>query len=110
MNYNVFIEFKPKYSPVFRAKHLDTLDFQWSGKNEDGDFVMYNNVAEVVEDNGKMFIEWNGTRYNAYEFLDCDHLGSSFSMDSVSVYRDGVKIVGDDDIMRQHLNEGGTPT
>ena len=53
---------------------------------------MYNNIAEVIEDNGEMYIEWNGTRYNAYEFLYCDHLDGSFSMDSISVYRNGIKI------------------
>jgi hypothetical protein len=89
-----FIEFTPKYSTKFQAKHLDQLYFQWSGTNEDGDFVMYNNIAEVIicEDNGNMFIEWNGTRYNAYEFLHCDHLDGNFSMDSISVYRNGIKI------------------
>lgn len=84
---NNYIEFKPKYSPKFQAKHLDNLDFQWSGLDEDGEFKMYNNIAEVIEDNNEMYIEWNGTRYNAYEFLYCDHLDGSFSMDSVSVYR-----------------------
>jgi hypothetical protein len=87
-----YIEFKPKYSPKFQAKHLDNLHFQWSGNDEYGRFEMYNNIAQVIEDNGEMYIEWNGTRYNAYEFLYCDHLDGSFSMDSISVYRDGIKI------------------
>ena len=103
------IKFKPRYSPEFEAKHLDSLDFQWSGTNEDGEFVMYNNIAEVIEENGQMFIEWNGKRYPAYEFLQCDHLDGHFSMDAVSVFpRDAMFLR--DAIMQQHLNEGGTPT
>ena len=80
------IKFKPKYSPEFEAKHLDSLDFQWSGTyDEDGPFVMYNDIAEVIEENGQMFIEWNGKTYPAYEFLNCEHLDGDFSMDAVRV-------------------------
>ena len=89
---NNYIEFKPKYSAKFQAKHLDNLDFQWSGLDEDGEFRMYNNIAEVIEDNNEMYIEWNGTRYPAYHFLYCDHLDGGFSMDSVSVYRGSMKV------------------
>ena len=32
---NNYIEFTPKYSPKFQAKHLDNLDFQMSGTDED---------------------------------------------------------------------------
>lgn len=82
-----YIEFTPKYSPKFQAKHLDNLDFQMSGTDEDGEFRMYNGCAEVIEDENEMIVEWNGTRYGAYEFLYCDHMDGDFSMDSVSVYR-----------------------
>ena len=54
------IKFKPKYSPEFEAEHLDSLSFQWSGVDEDGYMHMYNNIAEVIEENGEMYIEWNG--------------------------------------------------
>ena len=84
---NNYIEFKPKYSPKFQAKHLDHLDFQWSGLDEDGKFKMYCDIAEVIEHNNVMYIEWNGTRYPAYHFLYCDHLDGNISMDSVRVYR-----------------------
>lgn len=84
---NNYIEFTPKYSPKFQAKHLDNLDFQMSGTDEDGEFKMYNDSAEVIEDENEMLIEWKGTRYNAYSFLYCDHMDGNFSMDSVSVYR-----------------------
>jgi hypothetical protein len=88
---NNYIEFKPKYSPKFQAKHLDHLDFQWSGTDEDGKFIMYCDTAEVIEENGEMFIAWNG-KYPAYHFLYCDHLDGDISMSSVSVYRGSVKV------------------
>jgi hypothetical protein len=84
---NNYIEFTPKYSPKFQAKHLDSLHFQWSGIDENGEWIMYNNIAGVIEEGNEMYIQWNGTRYNAYEFLYCDHLDGNFSMDSVRVYR-----------------------
>ena len=79
------IKFKPKYSPEFEAKHLDLLEFQWSGIDEDRYMHMYNDIAQVIEENGEMFIEWNGRKYPAYHFLHCDHLDSYFSMDAVRV-------------------------
>jgi hypothetical protein len=89
---NNYIEFKPKYSAKFQAKHLDHLDFQWSGTDEDGEFIMYCDIAEVIEENGEMFIAWNGRKYPAYHFLHCDHLDGDISMSSVSVYRGSVKV------------------
>ena len=89
------IKFKPKFSPEFEAEHLDTLDFQWSGVDEDGYQHMYCNIAQVIEENGEMFIEWNGRKYPAYHFLHCDHLDDYFSMDSVRVVKGGKYLTGD---------------
>jgi hypothetical protein len=50
------IRFKAKYSPEVELRHLDDIDFQWSGIDEDGQYTMYNNWAECLEEDGKMFI------------------------------------------------------
>jgi hypothetical protein len=31
------IRFKAKYSPEVELQHLDDIDFQWSGTDEDGE-------------------------------------------------------------------------
>lgn len=79
------IRFKAKYSPEVELRHLDDIDFQWSGIDEDGQYIMYNNCAECLEEDGKMFICWNGKMYTAYEFLYCDHLNGEICMDHVRV-------------------------
>lgn len=91
MNKNV-VRFKAKFSPEIEAQHLDSIDFQWSGIDEDGEYVMYNNCAEVLEEDGKMLICWNGKTYPAYEFLYCDHLDGEIMMDHVRVCTTNLKL------------------
>ena len=79
------IRFKANFSPEITASHMDTIAFQWAGKDEDGRFVMYNNWGQVIEKEGEMFIEWNGREYPAYYFLHCNHLDGDISMDHVRV-------------------------
>jgi hypothetical protein len=85
-DYNM-IKFKAKYSPTIELRHLDEIDFQWSGIDEEGEYIMYNNCAECLEEDGKMFVCWNGNRYPAHEFLYCDHLNGDINMDYVRVVK-----------------------
>lgn len=80
---NKIIKFKPLYSAEIELVLGDGFSFQCSGKDEDGNFVMHNNLAEVVEENGELKICYNGTRYNPYHFLYCDHLDGDISMDHI---------------------------
>lgn len=77
---NKIIKFKPLYSPEIELVLGDGFSFQWAGKDEDGEITMYNNSAEVVEENGELKISHNGTRYDPYHFLYCDHLDGDISM------------------------------
>ena len=79
------IIFKPRYSPEVELHYLDNFTFQWSGEDEDGEYIMYNNIAQVVEVNGELAIEWNGNIYPAMDFLTCWHLDGNISMDSVKL-------------------------
>jgi hypothetical protein len=77
------IKFKPTYSPEVELVLGDNFSFQWAGKDENDEFVMYNNFAEVTEKNGELKIAWNGYYFDPYHFLYCDHLDGQISMDSV---------------------------
>ena len=80
------IRFKARFSKKeIAARHLDNLLFQWSGVDEDGNHIMFNDLAQAIEDGGSMFIEWNGRRYPAYDFLNCNHLDGEIGMDYVRV-------------------------
>jgi len=77
------IKFKPKYSPEIELVLGDEFSFQRSGTDEDGEFVMYNDFAGVDEKNGELVICHNGTEYNPYHFLYCNHLSGKIQMDYI---------------------------
>lgn len=77
------IKFKPLYSPEIELVLGDGFSFQRAGKDEDGNLVMYNDCADVDEENGELIICHNGTRYDPYNFLYCDHLDGDISMDYI---------------------------
>lgn len=74
------IKFKPDYSPEVELILGDGFSFQRAGKDEDGDWVMLNDLAEVIEENGELKIEHNGTYYDPYYFLACEHLDGDISI------------------------------
>lgn len=79
------IKFKPRFGPEVILKNGDYCTFQRSGKNENGEFEMSNNSFSVALINGKLFIEYKGTKYEPYEFLHCDIFDGDYSMDYVTV-------------------------
>ena len=84
MNKSEIIKFKPRYSPEVELFLGDQFTFQWAGEDEDGNFVMYNNSAEVIEENDELKIAWNGYHMEPYHFLWCDHLDGQISMDAIT--------------------------
>jgi len=86
MNKKEKIKFKPTYSDEVELVLGDEFSFQWSGKDEDGKFIMYNDYAGVNEEGGELKITWNGTSFDPYYFLQCDHLDGNISMDAVTKY------------------------
>lgn len=80
------IKFKPLYSPEIELVLGDGFDFQWAGTCEDGENIMYNDSAEVIEENGELKISHNGTKYNPCHFLYCDHLDGDISMTHIKKY------------------------
>lgn len=77
------IKFKPRYSPEVNLVLGDGFTFQWSGEDGEGEYIMYNNCSEVIEEEGELKIEWNGGHYDPYHFLYCDHLDGHISMDAI---------------------------
>jgi len=63
---------KPRYQDPITLRAGDGFNFQISGKDEDGEWQMYNNSAEVVEQDGEMKIVYNGTYYTPITFCTCD--------------------------------------
>jgi len=83
MNKSAVVKFES-----FRCKPVelvlgDSFSFQWSGKDEEGEYVMYNNLAELVEHEGELKICWNGHKMDPLHFLRCDHLDGDISMDAI---------------------------
>ena len=78
-------KFKPAHSPEIKLKIGDHFSFQWSGKDEDGEFIMYNNYGAFIEKDGSPKIEWNGGYYNPSTFLYCEHLDGDISMDAIKI-------------------------
>lgn len=77
---------KPKYQEPITLRVGDGFNFQISGKDEDGKWQMYNNSAEVVEQDGEMKIVYNGTYYTPITFCTCDFLDGEFYIDYIHVY------------------------
>jgi hypothetical protein len=83
---DTMITAKPKFQDSITLKLGDGFDFQISGKDEDGEWRMYNNSAEVLEQDGELKIVYNGTYYTPVTFLTCDFLDGEFYVDYIHVY------------------------
>lgn len=77
--------FKPKYSKVVNLINGDGFEYQISGKDEDGKYQMYNNSAEMIEENKQLMVAWNGAHFTPEKFFDCDFLDGDFEFDSVKI-------------------------
>jgi hypothetical protein len=84
MQLNEIIKFKPHYSPEVELILGDNFTFCWSGKDENDEYVMYYNSAEVIEEGGELKISWNGYKMEPYHFLWCDHLDGQISMGAIT--------------------------
>jgi hypothetical protein len=68
-------------------KNLDGIDFQRSGKVEDDDYFMQNNIAEFIVDGDNFYIYENGYKYDAGDwFFNC-HLDGDLSYDAIRIKR-----------------------
>jgi hypothetical protein len=72
--------------------HLDSINFQRSGKVEDNDWFMQNNSAEVILEGDTFFIVENGTRHDAKDWLYHCHLDGDLVYDALYIYRNNQDI------------------
>jgi hypothetical protein len=67
--------------------HLDGITFQRSGKVEDNDWFMQNNLAEFIVDGDNFFICENGTRHDAESWFYHCHLDGDLGYDAIYINR-----------------------